>query len=218
MRCVPGSINVPVSKLPHTPGLTIDKPEKVAQSFIDSLNEALQQNNHNVIPTLFSEDGIWRDHLALSWEFQTVYQKDILSFLQNCQLAKGDASLIKFALDETSTVGAPALHALNAEGTATCLQFFVKVETAIGSGKGVVRLIPIDGSWKAYALYTSLRELKNHPEAINGHRPQGAEHGANSSRKNWSERRQDEVDWVDGAEPTVLILGMFRASVSGRSD
>jgi hypothetical protein len=207
LRVVPGSINVPLSQLPDTPGLAIDNAGDVAQTFVDAFNAALQQKDAKAISALFTPDGFWRDHLAVSWDFETVKAKGMAAFLDKLNFAKGGLRLVKMALDQSSPATAPAPEVMNAEQTANCLRVIVTLETTVGSGKGVVRLLPDGASWKAYSLYTTLRELKGHPEGIGGHRPHGVQHGANTGRKNWAEMRQDEMEWADGAEPAVLILG-----------
>ncbi|KAI9155609.1 Flavin-binding monooxygenase-like [Paramyrothecium foliicola] len=214
-RIVPGSVNVPIGKLPHHPGLEVDNAQQVAQTFLNSFNDALQKKDPALIADLFSDNGFWRDHLALTWDFQTVHGKDkIKTLIQQRAEAKGGLRLKKLSLDTSSPAGAPNVAVLNLEGTASVLQFFVTLETVVGSGRGLVRLVPENGSWKAFTLYTVLQELKDHEEALNSRRPRGVDHGAKSGRKNWFDTRKDEVEFSNGTEPAVLILGAGQAGLT----
>lgn len=73
----------------------------------------------------------------------------------------------------------------------------------------MVRLVYDQGTWKAYTLFTYLKELKGHEEGVGKNRPLGVEHGEHVSSLNWLDRRKAEQNFDDGLEPTVLILGMF---------
>jgi len=89
------------------------------------------------------------------------------------------------------------------------VQAFLKVDTDVGRGAGLVRLVQENGTWKVFTLFTYLTELKGHEEAVGKKRPNGVEHGEHISRKNWLDRRNAEENFENGQEPTVLILGEF---------
>jgi hypothetical protein len=84
---------------------------------------------------------------------------------------------------------------------------FLTIETNVGSGAGIVRLVQDNGIWKAFTLFTFLRELAGHEENVGKKRPNGVDHGEQLSRKNWLDRRKAEENFEEGQEPTVLILG-----------
>jgi hypothetical protein len=96
---------------------------------------------------------------------------------------------------------------MDSDGKVHTVQAFLTVETDIGRGSGIVRLVQDHGAWKVFTLYTFLRELKEHEEQVGGRRPNGVAHGEHLSRKNWLDRRKAEENFEDGEEPTVLILG-----------
>jgi hypothetical protein len=50
-------------------------------------------------------------------------------------------------------------------------------------------------------------EIKGHEE--NKERPFGVRHGEQQGRKNWKDRRIDEINF-EGKDPAVLIVGMCR--------
>jgi putative flavoprotein involved in K+ transport len=52
-------------------------------------------------------------------------------------------------------------------------------ETAVGRGRGLLRLVDENGQPKAWTFLTTLYELKGHEEPIGPVRPMGAERGAN---------------------------------------
>jgi hypothetical protein len=86
---------------------------------------------------------------------------------------------------------------------------FLTVETDIGRGAGVVRLVQDHRTWKVFTLFTFLKELNGHEELVGKKRPNGVEHGEHLSRKNWLDRRKAEENFEDGENPTVLILGRY---------
>jgi hypothetical protein len=69
---------------------------------------------------------------------------------------------------------------------------FLKVETDVGIGEGLVRLATEDGTWKAYILFTVLKELKGHAEPVGEKRPLGPSRYESSQQRNWQEERAAE--------------------------
>ncbi|MDI1486298.1 MAG: hypothetical protein OHK93_005525 [Ramalina farinacea] len=87
-----------------------------------------------------------------------------------------------------------------------CVQAFVHVETDVGSGRGMIKLLPDDNGWKAYTLFTVLQELKGHEETVGEKRTSGSDPSGHS-KKNWQEKRIAEENLEDGFDPAVLIVG-----------
>ena len=101
--------------------------------------------------------------------------------------------------------GSPADYNGNVNGVGS----FLSVETDVGRGPGIVRLLQDkDGKWKAFTLFTAMHELKGHEETIRGNRSQGIIHGGNPRRKNWQKRRIAIENVQGDLEPTVLIFGI----------
>ncbi|KAH6891483.1 hypothetical protein B0T10DRAFT_402666 [Thelonectria olida] len=216
MRTVPGSVNIPVAKFPSAPKSTetVDA-AKVAAALVDTFNQTVHSGDYAAVSQLFVDGGYWRDHLALSWVFRTVQSPSkIHDYLENCAKSKDGFRLKKIAVDDGSSVKAPKIMPIDASGNVSGIQFFVKVDTIIGTGLGLVRLAEQDGQWKIFTLYTRLEEIKGHEEAINGRRPKGAEHGGKPGRKNWAEKRALAADFKDGSEPTVLVVGGGQAGLT----
>jgi hypothetical protein len=216
IRCVPGSVNIPVAKFPVAAKVAEQDANKVAANFIETFNNALSKGDYVTLSNFFGEDGFWRDHLALSWNFRTVRgPKDVLAFLKESASSKDGFRLKSIAIDSSTATRAPQVTPVDG-GTAGVdgVQFFFNLETTIGAGIGLVRLVEDGGAWKVFTLYTSLRELKGHEEVINHRRGNGVEHGGKPGRQNWAERRAAAADYEDGSEPSVLIIGMWTCSIS----
>lgn len=91
-------------------------------------------------------------------------------------------------------------------GPLSTVASFLKVETDVGSGGGVLNLVfdETDKEWKAFTLFTFLRELKGYGEKIGERRVYGYE--AEKEGVSWGEKRVAE-DRLEDAEPVVLIVG-----------
>ena len=102
------------------------------------------------------------------------------------------------------------MSAADFDGKVNGVGSFLKIETDVGKGPGIVRLLQDQqdgGSWKAFTLFTTMHELKGHEETVRGNRPHGVAHGGKPGRKNWQERRTATENFDGDMEPTVLILG-----------
>ncbi|KAL5361503.1 hypothetical protein BJX96DRAFT_165946 [Aspergillus floccosus] len=196
LRTVPGSVNIPLARLPApSKGVNVDA-ELVATDLVDVFNLALAQRNYRKVASLFGENGFWRDHLALSWQLRT-----------RCSESRDGMRLRKVSIDRSSPVRAPKLCALDGAGEVQGIQFFFQAETVHGSGVGIARLAMQGDIWRIFTFFTALQELNGHEERLGYRRPKGAEHGGHPDRKNWAEKRVDSATYADNREPTVLIIG-----------
>lgn len=209
-RIVPGSVDIPIASWPvTTKDETVDAPA-VASKIIDSFNESLTKKDHEAIAGLFVENGYWRDHLGLTWDFRTMKGKDkIVSFLD-----KGH-HLVNLEIDRTYPTknNGPEVVPFRGDGSVSGIQFFIRTRSQHGTGPGLVRLVQDNGEWKIWTLYTTMNELNDHPEPVGRLRPIGVQHGANPERKNWLDRRQAEINFENG-DPDVLIIGCGQAGLS----
>ncbi|PQE22539.1 flavin-containing monooxygenase protein [Rutstroemia sp. NJR-2017a BVV2] len=121
--------------------------------------------------------------------------------------------LHSLSLDTSSELRSPKATAVGNDGKTNVVQAFLDVETDVGRGKGVVRLV-YDGEWKCFTLYTVLEEMKGYEESIGKRRPYGVVHGERTDKRNWADRRREEREMEDGVEPTVLILGAGQAGLT----
>src|SRR4051794_18035160 len=155
---------------------------------------ALDAKDAGAASALFATGSYWRDLIAFTWNIKTV------------EGPSGVADLVDATAAETE---APSFHTTEppeeADGVVTAWMGF---ETRVGRGNGLVRLVEEDGQDKAFTLLTALYELKGFEEPRGTHRPMGAEHGANKSRKTWKERRQEEAESIGSTtQPHVLVVG-----------
>lgn len=208
VQTAPGSFNIPVATFPAPSKNPPSNVSKVAADITTSINAAIAQKDYRALSSLFIGTGYWRDHLALTWEFRTAQGPgSILRLIEQAAGSKDGFRLVKVEVDDSAPHRAPKVQPLDPEGTVPGVHFFIRVETVVGRGVGVVHAVEENGVWKLFTLYTSLRELKGHEERTYKRRPAGVEHGGIPGRTNWAERRKLEVDFKDGSEPAVFIVG-----------
>lgn len=208
MRPVPGSFNIPVAKFPPATKLNVAvDATSVATAFVDTFNQQLRKKDLAGLAGTFVEDGYWRDHLALTWAFRTLHTPSaILPFLQKAAGSKDGFRLHNIAVDDSSATRAPKVCNVDAVGEVSGVQVVLKIETAVGAGTGLVKLVQESGTWKIFTLFTRLEELRGFEEALNGRRTRGVEHGGKPGRKNWAERRDAEIEFTTQS-PAVLVIG-----------
>lgn len=208
MQPVPGSVNIPIAKFPMTVGPAESGIPELAERVIDQFNEGLANCDSASLSSLFAADGFWRDHLVLSWAFRTVNgRQGVRNYLHSSFTAEKGPILKSIALDTTSPDRLPQSGFLDGQEV-PCLIFSFTLDSTVGSGKGVARLIQVSpGTWSIFTLYTVLQQLHGHKENIFERRPQGVQHGGVPGRTNWAERRKAEEEYEDGSNPDVLILG-----------
>jgi len=200
-RIEPGSVNVPIAAWPSTATDQSVDAVKVASDIISTFDTAITKRDFETVAGLFHEDGYWRDHLALSWDFRTVKGRQaIIAMLQEgCPLSQ-------VVVDQGNDWKRPKLFPLDGLGKVLGIQLYTTITTEVGTGRGIVWLAEKDGEWKIWTFYTSLTGLSGHEEPLGPRRGKGVNHGANPGRKNWADRRKDEVGFLDG-DPDVLIIG-----------
>jgi hypothetical protein len=211
-RVVPGSTNLPPAPWPATAVSTTVDTDAIAQRTIAAFNDALTKKDYDAVATLFFPDNdasgataFWRDHLALSWELRTLKGREKIKEF----LAASQAGVVKLEVDDSSAMRRPQVANFRPKGDVKGVQFFVRFESAVGVGRGLVRLVEVEGGeWKIWTLFTTLEELKGFEERKGARREVGVQHGGLIGRRNWAERRRDEGEF-EGTEPQVLIIGRF---------
>lgn len=204
-RVEPGSYPLKLATLPLLPAPKLIDANSVATEWVHSFNKAISSLDVAAVADLFLAESYWRDQLCLSWDFHCLNGRDnVVSQLKSFH----DGSRLKsLALDKSSKLRSPTASVFGADGKVHTVQAFLKVETDIGNGAGIVRLVQEQGSWKVFTLFTFLAELNGHEEMVGKKRPFGVQHGEHASRKNWLDRRKAEENFEEEQEPTVLILG-----------
>ncbi|KAJ9242476.1 hypothetical protein DTO207G8_194 [Paecilomyces variotii] len=204
-----------VIQLPTTPNVddsTVD-PRAIAQQWISSLETVLSQNAISRLGDLFHEESWWRDMLALEWDFHTIHGLSrIQDFLNQNQ---PQARLSSFRLQDKGKYQpslAKPVPDIHLQWVASMFFF----ETKIGRGTGFLRLTPnAEGKWKAYAVYTSLQELKGFDEPLGPKRVYGTLDSMpdGPSGGTWFERRQRQMEFLD-EEPRVLLIGAGQSGLN----
>ena len=186
------------------------KTDTVAEEWITSFRQFLQNNDICPPKDVFFDESYWRDHLCLSWDFHTWHGPDKIScFLHRQQ--KG-CRLRQVSIDRSDLNKTPKLVPIDHNGNVHGIQVFIGIETDVGTGKGLVRLLYEVESrkWKAFTLYTALYELRGHAETVRHRRPSGLVYrlpGAPTEYHSWREMRTAQERFEASLEPTVLIIG-----------
>lgn len=191
-----------------------------ATAWFEAFNDALTARDIDRAAGLFARTSFWRDLIAFSWNLTTVENPDGVKDLLEATLDRVDPS--NWQLTEPATTE---------DGVTTA---WFEFETAVGRGRGLVRLVAEDDADngtkdadngtkagaddvtgtdgiqvpKAWTFLTTLYELKGHEEPKGTRRPMGAEHGASKERTTWLEKREaeDAALGVD-TQPYVLVVG-----------
>ncbi|RCI16774.1 hypothetical protein L249_1718 [Ophiocordyceps polyrhachis-furcata BCC 54312] len=205
----PPAFSLPLAVFPSaSPPPETVRPEHEAEALLKTLNRALSQADYRAAANLFTDQGFWRDHLALSWRFRTLKGRDgICKFLEECAKSRDGFRIKSFSLDSGSPSRKPHVAPVDAVGKVVGIHAFFLFETAIGSGEGLMRLLLQHGQWAIFTFYTSLRELRGHEELTFDRRPVGVDHGEHLCRKNWSEKRRLEGEVGQDNNLSVLIVG-----------
>ncbi|MGY1624718.1 NAD(P)-binding domain-containing protein [Geodermatophilus sp. SYSU D00965] len=175
------------------PGTT-GSPAERADAWFAAFGDALAARDVDRAAELFATTSFWRDLVSFTWNITTVEGRE------------GVRDLLTETLDRTDprsfTVEEPPDEA---DGVVTAWFTF---ETAVGRGRGLVRLVDEDGTTKAWTFLTTVYELKGHEEPRGPRRPMGAEHGVNKQRLTWLERRERErAELGTSVQPYVLVVG-----------
>ena len=204
---VPGSRLLMQASYPRSVVSAPPDAEAIVTEWVSSFNRHIR-NADPYLSSLFLGECYWRDLLCLTWDFHTLQGlKEIASLIKNQRKGWRIKSV---DIDRTSDVGKPKVSAVDFEGTLKGVQSFLMVDTDVGKGRGLVRLLPDaedEGKWKAFTLFTTLQELKGHEELNHERRPTGLERDAQSKGQNWKERRTAQENFEGGLEPAVLIVG-----------
>jgi putative flavoprotein involved in K+ transport len=171
-----------------------DDPSATATAWLQRFEAALAARDVPAAAAMFATESYWRDLVSFTWNLTTVEGPGGVTELLTETLVTTDPS--GFGLDEPADA---------ADGVVTAWFHF---ETAVGRGRGLLRLVEEGEESKAFTFLTTLYELKGHEEPLNEHRPMGAEHGATRDRTSWLEKQQAELEGYGATtQPYVLVVG-----------
>jgi putative flavoprotein involved in K+ transport len=176
--------------VPHAHPRSATGPAAQVDAWLSDFEHALTTRDVERAAELFGDVSYWRDLIAFTWNITTVEGRD------------GVRDLLRATLEATGPHGFVASEEpTEADGTTTAL---IEFETAVGRGRGVVRL----RNGRAYTLLTTLYELTGHEEPMSDRRPRGAEHGVRPGRQTWLEQRTTEFAELGRTrQPYVLVVG-----------
>ncbi|SIS23643.1 flavin-containing monooxygenase [Williamsia sterculiae] len=172
-----------------------DDPQTRMQRWLADFEAGVAARDIDRVVSGFVIDSFWRDLVAFTWNLKTVEGRQEI------------ADMLSDRLDDTDPSGFVTSEPATADGDV--VTGFIEFETAIGRGKGLLRLRrDDDGQDRAWTLLTSLRELKGFEEPQRTRRVRGAVHGQSGDTRSWSERRDDEErDLGYQTQPYALIVG-----------
>ncbi len=203
-RVETGSHTLPIAKYPSTGDTSKVDVEKVVSQWISDFNASVSRDGDDgAFKDVFLTESYWRDQLCMSWTFHTWHGSEEMSGFVKKNGLRG----LSISTDKSSEYRAPKATTFDYYGSINGLQSFLEVETDVGRGRGLVRLCPENGKWKAFTLFTTLQDLKDYPWHTSERRPLGIIHGSDPGKKNWKERRMAEQNLEGEEEPTVLIIG-----------
>lgn len=164
--------------------------EAVAVEWADRFTQALESG---AAGDVFVDDAWWRDLLAFTGDLHSRHGRAEIA--AQVDTARG-------TLQGAVRVAAPHGFVAVLPGDDDLVTAFLAFDTNVGRGQGLVRLIDLDGVWRAVALFTTLEELRDLPFAAGAARPDGN----STDGRTWHARRAAEHRLADGA-PDVLIVG-----------
>ncbi len=158
--------------------------------WLERFGAALEQGDAAGAAELFAEESYWRDLVAFTWNIKTV---------------EGRAGITDMLEHTLARVQPHGWHAAEEPTTADGVtDAWIEFETAVGRGKGHLRLI----GGQAWTLLTTLDELTGYEQGLGPRRPKGVTHGANPERQTWLEDRQREAEELGRTiQPYVVIVG-----------
>ena len=163
-------------------------------TWLSAFQDALTARDVDRAASMFLTQSFWRDLVAFSWNLTTVEGPD------------GVADLLRSTLDSTDPTGfATVEEPTEADGVT---QAWIEFETAVGRGRGHLRLQDGPVGVQAWTLLTTLEELKGFEEPSSVRRPKGAAHGASKDRVTWLEAREHEAAELGRTrQPYIVIVG-----------
>lgn len=169
---------------------TVDSPQARVDQWLADFQAALDARDAVAAADLFATDCYWRDLVSFTWNITTAEGRGaIVDLLQTC-------------LDGTNPTDFRTAEApTEADGVT---EAWIEFETAVGRGKGLLRLKD-EGAW---TLLTSLYELKGFEEHSGAQRPRGVAHGAVRDRLTWAEAREvEQAELGTTQQPYALVIG-----------
>ena len=176
------------------------------EGWLSRFETALTACDASKLSDCFTKDGNWRDVLAFTWH--------LTPFVGASQIGTGfverQPSVLAHKFEINPDRSEPRrVTRLQKD----CIEAMIRFETKLGRGEGVLRLIEEGTTLKAWALSTSLEEMKGFEEKIGANRPSGSAYSRNFGGDNWEDARRRAQSYEDH-DPTVLVVGGAQAGLS----
>ncbi|MEE6168110.1 MULTISPECIES: flavin-containing monooxygenase [unclassified Mycolicibacterium] len=173
-------------------------PQERVDAWLADFESALAERDIDRVVGKFATDSFWRDLVAFTWNLKTVEGRDGISGMLTERLEDTDPSGFRTAEAPTEDL----------DGEHVITSAFIEFETAVGRGKGHLRLRDSADGDQAWTLLTTLQELKGHEERKGATRVLGAVHGSDPDRRSWAEKRLDEELTLGYTEqPYIVVIG-----------
>ncbi|MDX2155489.1 MAG: NAD(P)/FAD-dependent oxidoreductase [Hyphomicrobiaceae bacterium] len=182
---------------------------QLVADWLAAFEMALASGNRVALAALFEADSHWRDLLAFTWDITpTLGAEAIAGGLVERQPDVGARSF-RIAAGRTpprfrKRLGRDVIEAL------------FELETNVGRGSGIVRLVPQESSGgvgaRAWVFLTTLEALKGHEDKVGGRRPSGAAYSRNFGGDNWDDVRRKSRSYED-RDPAVIVIGGAQAGL-----
>jgi putative flavoprotein involved in K+ transport len=169
-------------------------PQGRVDAWLADFESALADRDIDRAVGKFATDSFWRDLVAFTWNLKTVEGQE------------GIAGMLAERLDDTDPSGFRTVETPteDLDGDHVITSAFIEFDTAVGRGKGHLRLRDDQG----WTLLTTLQELKGHEERKGATRVLGAVHGSDPDRRSWAEKRLDEDLTLGYSEqPYIVVIG-----------
>jgi putative flavoprotein involved in K+ transport len=181
--------------------------EDEAQAWLNALERSLHAGSQDEFDDLFLEESYWRDMVALTWDTCQFWgRQHVREEMVKRAASSGIANL---RLDAERS--APRMAAFLLE---PFVEVFFAFDTAVGTGKGFVRLAPDASSslgLRAQLISTGLVALDCAPEPTERHPHLGFDPAYPG--QTWGEWVAAKSDFTD-RDPDVLIIGGSHSGLS----
>ncbi len=197
------------------PEIDPSEAQSIAQIWLTSFATSCSNaDTQGILDLLHPSTPFWRDILALTWDFRTLFSPLKIAALLDARLA--NAKLSDFVLNKAYTGFQQPFPDL------AWIELVFNFQTKIGKCTGVVRLIPLskrsdtnesgaitnldDLEWKSHVVFMNLDSLTGFPEKI------GSLRDIESTHTKWAAERDATAEFA-GAEgdaskgPKVLLVG-----------
>lgn len=177
----------------------------VARGWIEEFDKTVRSQDVARVVGLFAADPWWRDVYALTWDLTGMHgADDIAEILATALPASGLRDIV---LDTT--------HPVTYQND-TYIEAVYTFTTDIATGRGVVRLVEEDGTWRAWVLSTVLTGLKNFPFTLvtsaDVEFPEFNYAAAPGTRRTAAELKEQRRSFRD-TDPSVLIVGAGHSGI-----